>query len=140
MEATPETIARVRLTPGKTLVQQLKEPDKVTTAGLVIAPQEGATANARNRFEAIVLAIGAMSWIDDRAVERHSTYDVGERVVVASYNPVDLWLEGQSFVIIDTDDVAAVIDRSAEEKSFERLQAAFEDATIEDEMAGEVTA
>jgi len=129
-EGISDVVDRVRLAPGKTLVEQIGTGDRFTESGLVLPDREG-TANQRNRFEARVLAIGAMEWTDDRAVERACWYAVDDRVSVSSYNPVDLWLEGRSMVIIDTDDVVAVIDRSCEARSRDRIAAAVQAAMME---------
>jgi len=83
---------------NRILVERIDEPEK-TPSGIIIPD------NAKEKpLEGKVLAIGP-------EVEEEGHIKVGDRVVFAKYSGTDITLEGQEYLILQTDDVLGILEK-----------------------------
>ena len=83
---------------NRILVERIDEPEQ-TPSGIIIPD------NAKEKpLEGNVLAIGP-------EVEEEGHIKVGDRVVFAKYSGTDITLEGQEYLILQTDDVLGILEK-----------------------------
>ncbi len=81
---------------NRVLVERIDEPEK-TPSGIIIPD------NAKEKpLEGNVLAIGP-------EVEEEGHIKVGDRVVFAKYSGTDITLNGQEYLILQTDDILGIL-------------------------------
>jgi chaperonin GroES len=89
---------------GRILVQPLEE-EEVTESGLIIPD----TADKEKPQQGVVVALGTGKVTED-GDEMDFRVEVGDKVLFKKYSPDEVEMGGEEYLVMDEDDVLAVID------------------------------
>ncbi|MDD3662081.1 MAG: co-chaperone GroES [Candidatus Dojkabacteria bacterium] len=88
---------------GRVLVKPLEE-EEVTGSGLII-PQ---TADKEKPQQGEIVALGTGKMLEDGTIAKFNV-KVGDKVVFKKYSPDEVEVDGVEYLVVDEDDILAVI-------------------------------
>ena len=98
-------VKNIKLQPlGKRILVKPTQVEEKTSGGLVIPPTSGDEKRPETG-EVVKLGIGK----DKKGKEINFEMKVGDKVYFKQYSPEEVEIEGEKYLIIDIDDVLAII-------------------------------
>lgn len=96
--------SKVKPLGGRVLVKPLEE-EEITDSGLIIPD----TADKEKPQQGIVVSLGTGKVLDDGTIAKFNV-KVKDKVVFKKYSPDEIDIDGEEYLVIDEDDILAVIE------------------------------